>query len=622
MPRVVVVLLLGCQTALLAYSAACHSPVMDEPAHLAAGVSHWRTGHFELYKVNPPLVKTVAGWPAQHLGAVTDWSRHVSLPGARSEFEVGRHFVRLNGPRSLVLLKCARWALIPLVLLGGLVCYAWAAELFGAWAGCLALTCWVHSPNVLAYGSLITPDAAAASLGALAGYAFSRWLGDQRWSLALIAGLTLGFAELSKMTWTVLFALWPLLWFLRQRRVERSGADARSTSSGTWGTTMECGATNVGWTRSFAQLLLILGLGLLVLNAGYGFQGTGRPLGDYAFVSRTLAGQPVAAGASTAIGDPRCAGNRFRGAWLEQLRLPLPAAWLEGLDLQKRDFELGMWSFLNGEHRHGGWWYYYLEALALKVPLGLWLLSGLAVAVRMRQRANLSRRKTDASGNPTTAMLSDLCLLGPALAVLILVSSQTGFSRYVRYVLPAFPFVFVWTSQVVSDDVLSMTTWRWRNLVGLATLWFTLSSLAQAPHWLSYFNELAGGPRRGHEYLIDANIDWGQDLLFLQEWMEQHPGARPLYVAHHGPVDPRDLGLSCQPLPPRKAAGKADVTRAWAPGWYAISAHHLHSRGQTFDDFRSRLPDDLVGHSLYIYHVAPASAAERSPSSASGKETR
>jgi hypothetical protein len=33
------------------------------------------------------------------------------------------------------------------------------------------------------------------------------------------------------------------------------------------------------------------------------------------------------------------------------------------------------------------------------------------------------------------------------------------------------------------------------------------------PHQLAYFNELAGGPRNGHKYLLGSSLDWGQDLL-------------------------------------------------------------------------------------------------------------
>ena len=45
----------------------------------------------------------------------------------------------------------------------------------------------------------------------------------------------------------------------------------------------------------------------------------------------------------------------------------------------------------------------------------------------------------------------NLILLAPAVCLFVLVSSQTGFSRYLRYVLPCYPFVFIWMSQIFSE---------------------------------------------------------------------------------------------------------------------------------------------------------------------------
>lgn len=47
--------------------AACHGAVMDEVAHLAAGVSNWDPGSW----VNPPLVRMAAALPALAAGADT-----------------------------------------------------------------------------------------------------------------------------------------------------------------------------------------------------------------------------------------------------------------------------------------------------------------------------------------------------------------------------------------------------------------------------------------------------------------------------------------------------------------------------------------------------------------------
>ena len=67
-------------------------------------------------------------------------------------------------------------------------------------------------------------------------------------------------------------------------------------------------------------------------------------------------------------------GNRFTNSNLGELPVPLPTDYLRGIDVQWQDFEQGWHSYLRGEWRNHGWWYYYLYALAVKVPLGSWVL--------------------------------------------------------------------------------------------------------------------------------------------------------------------------------------------------------------------------------------------------------
>lgn len=59
----VALLLLLMHAGLLAWSIPRHSPTIDEMGHLAAGLSHWEFGRFDLYRVNPPLVRMVAALP-------------------------------------------------------------------------------------------------------------------------------------------------------------------------------------------------------------------------------------------------------------------------------------------------------------------------------------------------------------------------------------------------------------------------------------------------------------------------------------------------------------------------------------------------------------------------------
>ncbi len=265
-------------------------------------------------------------------------------------------------------------------------------------------------------------------------------------------------------------------------------------------------------------------LSIYVINLGYAFEGTFQRLDSYVFRSSLLAGD-----AETEAEFGSLPGNRFSDTWLGSILVPLPANYVLGIDAQKREFEDKMWSFLRGEWRLGGWWHYYLYALAIKVPLGTWLLAGLALGSGLRWRGYESTWR------------DELVLIVPVAVLLFLVSSQTGFNHHVRYVLPIFPFAYIWISRVAVVAARS----RWVGCaVAVALAWSVASSLFIYPHSLSYFNELVGGPIHGHAHLHDSNIDWGQDLLYLKRWLDEHPEAQPIGLAYSLPawlLDPKDV---------------------------------------------------------------------------------
>ena len=166
--RFVVAGLLTIHAGLLAYSASVHSPTLNEPGHLVAGISYWQFGRFDVYKVNPPLSRLVAALPVLSAGCKTDWTQYYDGPGARPEMSLGEAFVHANGERSIWLFTIARWACIPFSLIGGYVVFRWSRELYGAAAGILSLALWCFCPNILAHGSLITPDMSATAIGVAA----------------------------------------------------------------------------------------------------------------------------------------------------------------------------------------------------------------------------------------------------------------------------------------------------------------------------------------------------------------------------------------------------------------------------------------------------------------------
>jgi hypothetical protein len=571
--KIVLTSLLLAHAALLACIDCSNSPTKDEVGHLPASIYIWQTGRFDLYPVNPPLVRAIAALPVLLCEPVTDWTDGSWGLGSRPEWPIGQAFVSRNGGERTCWFFClARWACIPFSVLGGYFCYRWARELYGEWSGITAVVLWCFCPNVLAWGATICPDAAAAAVGVTANYSFWRWLKAPDWTKATIAGVLLGVVQLTKMTWIILFAVWPLIWLLwNWPPISRDGL------------------------RRFAQLAVVLALGLYVLNLGYLLDGTFKLLGDYTFASHTLAGPD-------SLANQGHGGNRFVGTWLGLLPIPLPEAYVAGMDLQKLDFELGKPSYLCGEWRNHGWWYYYLVCVALKVPLGTCLLGLLAVGITV---SGWKQKASDGRAQQPSAMWRDeMMLLLPAAVVFILVSLETGFSRHFRYVLPCFPFVYIWISKVAQVGRL-----KW--LMAAALAWSVVSSLLVYPHSMSYFNELAGGPTGGHRYLLDANIDWGQDLRYLKRWLDEHPEAKPLRMAHEYFVNPETLGIEsqwapCGPVRDSQASTAHTEEVGPQPGWYAMSVDRIHA--PEYEYFQRFQPVAMAGYSIYIYKITPNEA--------------
>ena len=234
--------------------------------------------------------------------------------------------------------------------------------------------------------------------------------------------------------------------------------------------------------------------------------------------------------------------------------------------LARRDFEANWPFYLNGQWQEGGTWYFYLYALAIKVPLGILALVLTALALTLIRRPR------------GLSVANDVFLWLPAIVLLVFVSSQTGLN-YLRYTLPLFPFAIVGTGLggLVRPGVRSMP-YAAAIVLGLL-VWAVGSSLAAFPHSLAYFNETVGGPAHGHEHLVDSNLDWGQDLLYLKAWLDEHPEARPLHLAYFNHVDPRIIGIeySLPPLPVRDdmAQDRPPPAPQLAAGWYAVSVNFL-----------------------------------------------
>lgn len=156
-----------------------------------------------------------------------------------------------------------------------------------------------------------------------------------------------------------------------------------------------------------------------------------------------------------------------------------------------------------------------------------------------------------------------------------------------RYLIPQLPLAYLWISRI--GVVFTLRHQYPQMLAALFLVWVVGSSLWIYPHSMSYFNELAGGPK----YLLGSNVDWGQSAYFPKDWCDDHPEARPIRIVYSCTKTPERLGIQdCH-----------RITNPPEPGWYAMSMNNLYSSSGSHKMFRGLTPVDYIGYSIYVYYL-------------------
>ncbi|MFO0946047.1 MAG: glycosyltransferase family 39 protein [Planctomycetota bacterium] len=523
-----------------------------------------------------------------------DWRYADGDPHLRVERWTAQRFLQLNGKACFWWVTLGRWACIPFVILGAYVCSLWACDLYGEAAGFAAAALWSLSPYVLGHGALITTDAHAASMGVVAAYCYWRWLHRPSMQRAIVAGIALGLAALTKYTLLVLYPCFFIVFLMF--RTKDAFQDCRV------------------FTRDGIKLATVFVVSVVIIQAGHGFDDCRPKLGNLTFRSTLFRNAQSLARDEQTVSPIK---------WLARnTPVPLPRAYLLGLDTQLADFQRGYPSYLRGEWRNKGWWYYYLYGLCVKTPIGSIVLVFMALAITFI-RPFYNRNWKD-----------EWSVLLPFASIFILVSAQTGFSLHLRYVLPALPFLGIWISKLFQSSRFG--DWTVLLVSSTALVHSSASSLAVYPHSLSYFNELVGGPEQGYKHLSGSNVSWGQDLIYLAEWLKEHPEVQDLRLASYGPIDPRLTGIefTVPPVAPDHAVGsiqddhgsrseeslRSDDTAGPLPGWYAIDVNFLagdltavhNGSGERQDVctryfnlkyFENFTPVARIGYSFHVYHL-------------------
>jgi hypothetical protein len=482
----------------------------DEPGHIIAGLEAWQHGRFQMWTDHPPLGRF--------------W---LTLPVARAHVEIAQEQL-LRGYRVTAMQpgpEWLAWHTRPMnTLLGvalGVTLWFATRRLFSEGAATVALALFAFTPSLIANFSVTTTDGIGALFVFLTAYQFVRWRRKSGRSQTIIMGLVLGGLLLAK-TYTPPEFLLALVLMLVIKR--------------------DCGQqTRLNWRPALAAL----GIALLTFWGGYLFHVSHVTVSNgqvvASFPNRPTKTRPTK---STA-----------------HLNLLVPAGeYVEGFRDLAISNRQGRAAWLLGKvYPTGRTKFYYPVAIALKWPtiLLLLLLASLIPGIR-----KICKRPGDLLIEPGD--LPIMCLFGAVFFVLALLS-RINIGE--RHILPLYPFALL-----IAGGIWEHVR---KHRAAMAVVVFALclnaaDALRYAPDYLAYFNIFVR-PQNSWRLLTDSNLDWGQGLIAVRHYEQQHPD-ETLHLAYFGSVDPSLYGVRAVPLAPNQPV-KGMVTA----GATCLS-------GQTLDD--------------------------------------
>jgi len=559
------------------------SATMDEVAHLPAGYSYLTQKDMRLNPEHPPLLKDLAAIPLLFINGSTgspqgginfpseikDWQEDIN-----GQWGFGYHFLYRSGNPADQMIFWGRLPMILILVLIGFYIFKWAKELFGNKTALLSLFLFSFSPTFLAHGRLVTTDVGAAVGVFIATYYFIKALQGPTKRNIILAGIAFGIAQLLKFSVILLvpfFGFLGLIWW--------------SLKSG-------------GLLQVLKILILTFVIGFILIGTVYQYHVWNYPperqVRDTEFLLSSFGNRPLA----------------DLVTWMADKPILRPyAQYALGLLLVLQRGAGGHTTYFLGEVSAAGWKSYFPVVYLIKEPLPLHILTLIALlyAAYLIKRPfwqDTKRRFSEwiKSHFPEFAML---CFIG----IYWLTSLTSNLNIGVRHLLPAFPFTILLVSAMTVGLLKKPYLKLKYGLLGFLILWQIASVLSIYPHFLAYFNELAGGPNNAYIYTVNSNLDWGQDLKRLKKWADEK-GIDKIYVDYFG-------GGEAKYYLKEKYApwwGQRDPKEFPRGNYLAVSATFLQGgRGNPVPGFEQPAgfyrwldgytPVEKIGYSIFIYYI-------------------
>lgn len=567
----IVILLLSVCVVLSGRAIIDKSATFDESMLVITGYSYWKTGDFRMDPNNPPLAKLIVSVPLLFTNFATDkWSHYVTNSSwqEKDSYRFAQETLYPNTPdesgnyKDDINIILARIPNLILAVLLGFVLWYCSRKWWGDIAGVATLGFYVFCPNILAYSSLATTDLPLTVFFFLSALTIFNLLQDatNKWPPYVGRGFSLTNSNLKWFGLCVISLFFAL------------------------------------GTKSSAMIILPVSFlySCILLYKKKSLSELKKPLMFLIFV------------------------------WVIVLIVifvfpPMRKSFVQSLDMRWFQLWQGQHpTFLAGQYSLTGWWYYFLVALFVKTPLPvlvLFISSIIYFCEIMIVSTSPQPSPVKGEGQDDKIIQKFWFCIIPILCFFI-VGAVSKKQIGLRYILPIYPFIYLlighistklWTNLFPMGEKIKVSGNITKILVSVLLLWQVAGTISVSPHYLAYFNELAGGSNNGYKLLVDSNLDWGQDLKGLAKYLREQNNPE-LVLSYFGTVPPDYYGIKAQDLGSQPTL-RASCINSIKPvrELLAVSATNLqgvyYRDHKTFDWLKKYKPITKIGYSIFVYDI-------------------
>ena len=450
------------------------SLAVDEVPHIGAGYSYIKSLEYRLNPEHPPLIKDLAGIAISWLSFtnapfnIPDWTGAVN-----GQWNFGRTLIFNSGINPDLVKTLARLPMFCVFILLAWFIWKWTRERYGNRAGIIALILFSFSPTVLAHNRLVATDMGAAAGVVFATYFFVKFLRNQKPKTFWIAVLALGLALLTKFSMILLGPYFILIATIHEIRQK---------------STKQIIFQSIGKTilLGIMAVCLVVWPFYVIHTANYSVQ---QQMHDATGILSTHSDGFLK---STIL-------------WISDKPILRPfGQWLLGISMVMQRAMGNSVIYWMGDIVPNGGPLYFPIVYLLKEPLIWWVFVAIVIV------GFIFHRKSDIR-NPK----SDDWIWATWILLYWIVSIESSLNIGIRHLLPVYPFTIMLVSGRVAQYKSRIAT----AIISTLLLLYVACAFFAWPNYLSYFNKIVGGSSGGYRYVVDSNLDWGQDGKRFGKWV-------------------------------------------------------------------------------------------------------